>query len=110
MTKEKTQTKTETKSPKSAELTFSIVTRDAIPTIARAGRTSKYEPLYTKAKTLGQEEVIELPIAKYSQVQAFKPTLVAMGLICEVRKVVSEDGKTTTLSAFISYPVDEKKN
>ena len=96
----KQKTATEPKSSTAGEITFSIVGRDAIPTIARAGRISKYEPLYTRAGTLGAEEVIELPIAKYSQVQAFKPRLEEMGLSVSVRK--TEKG----LSAFIQHPVE----
>ena len=107
----KQTTKVETKTaPKTGEITFSIVARSAIPTIARIGRASKYEPLYAQARTLGQDEVIELPLAKYSQVQAFKPTLTELGLICEVRKLVNEDGSTTRLSAFISHPVAESES
>src|SRR6266550_9446968 len=102
MAKQKTQESSQTKS--SGEITFSIVGRDAIPTIARAGRTSKYEPLYAKAKEIGKDEVIQLPIAKYSQVQAFKSRLNEMGLEVAVRK--TENG----LSAFISYPAPEEKS
>lgn len=102
MAKTKQETKTESKS---GEVTFSITTRDSIPTIARAGRTSKYEPLYTRARTLEGEETIELPIAKYSQVQAFKPKLEEMGLVVAVRKTPKG------LSAFISHPApEESKN
>lgn len=97
---QKSQTKEETPS----EVTFTMTTRDSIPTIARAGRTSKYAPLYEAAKKLTGEQTISLPIAKYSQVQAFKPKLEDMGLVVSVRK--TDKG----LSAFISLPVEEEKS
>jgi hypothetical protein len=102
-TKQVAQTK-QTQAPE--KLSFSVVSTNDIPKVVRAGRTSRYAPLYERAKTLGEKEVIALPIKKYSQVQAFRGRLDEMGLNVNVRK--TEKG----LVAYISHaqPEPEEKS
>lgn len=89
--------------PATKKITFSVVTRKDIPKVVREGRASRYAPLYEKAKTLKQDEVLALPISKYRQVQAFRTKLEEMGLVVNVRK--SEKG----LTAYISHEEAETK-
>lgn len=102
----KTQAKTESKKPQAGEITFSI-TRESPPEIVRAGRASKYAPLYQKAKSLGNDERIVFPIGKYSQVQAFKSCITEMGLEVLVRR---NKENSTQLEAWIQHPTPESKS
>lgn len=78
-------------------LNFTIGNLSEIPKVVRAGRTSKYLPLYERVKTLGAEEMIALPITKYSQVQAFRSKLEDLGFEVSVRK--TEKG----LTAYVKH-------
>ena len=87
---------------KSQELNFTIGNISDIPKVIRAGRTSRYAPLYERVKTLGNDEMISLPIKKYSQVQAFRGRLLELGFVVSVRK----EGKN--LTAFVKHKQEEK--
>ena len=88
---------------KGAVISFSIASdKTPIPTIARAGRVSKYAPLYKAAEKLAVGKRIELNLAKYSQVQAFKKRIEKLSLEISVRK--TESGQ---LVAYIQHPEQE---
>ena len=96
------KSQTENENP-SAPLNFQVGSVSDIPKVVRAGRTSRYAPLYDAVSKLTGQQMISLPIKKYSQVQAFRPRLEDMGFTVSVRK--SETG----LVAYVKHTPKEEK-
>ena len=76
------------KQPSETTLQLTVGNISEIPKVVRAGRTSRYAPLYARLEQgLKSDEMISLPITKYSQVQAFRERTVELGYVVSVRKV-----------------------
>ena len=91
------------KQPSETALNLTVGHIEDIPKVVRAGRTSRYAPLYARLKQgLKADEMISLPITKYSQVQAFREKVDALGYAVSVRKV------DTGLVAYIKHKTEEK--
>jgi hypothetical protein len=101
-------TKKTTTTTTNAELNLTVGNISELPKVVRAGRTSRYAPLYTRVKTLGKDEMISFPISKYSQVQAFRPTIDELGFAVSVRQV-EVNGKKV-LMAYVSHKKAEEKS
>lgn len=97
--------KTQTPPTESGTLNLTIGSISDIPKVVRAGRTSRYAPLYERVKTLKGDEMISLPISKYSQVQAFRTRLDEEGFSVSVRKT-PEGG----LMAYVRHKTEESKS
>lgn len=103
----KKNTKEETTS--SDSLNFTVGNISDIPKVVRAGRTSRYAPLYERVNSLGKDEMIALPITKYSQVQAFRGKLEESGFNVSVRKVNigTEKEPKFQLTAYVKHTVEK---
>ena len=93
---------TTTTEPKNSELNLTVGSVSDIPKVVRAGRTSRYAPLYARVASLGKDEMISFPISKYSQVQAFRPRLEELGFSVSVRKSGND------LIAYVRHTPAEK--
>ena len=102
--------KENTNEPKKPAFNFSVIKVTDIPQQKRFGRTSKFNPLLERLQTLKETETMQFPIEKYTQIQGLRNKLKDAGFIITTRSNRSEDGKTTSLIAYIYKTPPEKKS
>lgn len=90
----------------SMPFTISTTTVDKIPAQKRLGRTSKFNPLFERLKTLGETQALSFPIEKYTQIQGIRNKLGQLGFVITTRSDRDTKGNLS-LMAFIYHAPKE---
>ena len=96
----------ETQKTQSMPFVVTTTTVANIPAQKRLGRSSKFQPLLDKLKSLPEDSALSFPISKYTQIQGLRAKLDALGFQITTRSNRDASGNTT-LTAYVLHKREE---